>query len=181
MIEIIAVIFSLISVWLTTRNNILCWPTGIIGIIFYFLIFYQDRNWSNVTLQLVFILQSIIGWVNWKHSTKTNITELSSKNNINSINITFLLIIFFFTVNNIFKGNLSLIDSTTTSLSIMGMVLLSYRKIESWIFWMIADVFYIFMFIESGRYLSSFIYLIFFIMAFFGYRSWKQKIQKSIQ
>ena len=181
MIEIIAVIFSLISVWLTTRNNILCWPTGIIGIIFYFLIFYQDRNWSNVILQLLFILQSIVGWLHWKYLPKKDITQLSIKNNINSINITFLLIIFFFTVNNIFKGNLSLIDSTTTSLSIMGMVLLSYRKIESWIFWMIADVFYIFMFIESGRYLSSFIYLIFLIMSFFFFFSWKQKIQKSIQ
>lgn len=65
MIEIIAVIFSLISVWLTSKSSIWCWPTGIIGIIFYFILFYQSSEYCNMLLQFAFLFQSISGWINW--------------------------------------------------------------------------------------------------------------------
>ena len=56
MIESTAVIFSLLSVILTTKKNQLCWPVGIIGVIFYGYIFYQNKDWSNFILQFVFIV-----------------------------------------------------------------------------------------------------------------------------
>ena len=56
MIESTAVIFSLLSVVLTTKKNQLCWPVGIIGVIFYGYIFYQNKDWSNFILQFVFIV-----------------------------------------------------------------------------------------------------------------------------
>ena len=66
-IEILAVITTLACVWLTAKDNILCWPTGIAGSLLYLYIFYHARLYSDVLLQLYFLGTSIYGWYNWGH------------------------------------------------------------------------------------------------------------------
>ena len=55
MLESIAVIFSLLSVWFTSKENKLCWPVGILGVIGFMIIFYQTKDWGNFFLQFVFL------------------------------------------------------------------------------------------------------------------------------
>ena len=64
--ELIAAVFSLLSVWFSTKSNILCWPFGIIGIIAYIYVFRDQGATSNMILQSFFVIQSIYGWVTWK-------------------------------------------------------------------------------------------------------------------
>ena len=73
--EIIAVLFSLISVWLTSKDKIWCWPTGIIGVIAFACLFYTKGEWANVGLQFIFLFQSISAWINWKNPS-VKITKL---------------------------------------------------------------------------------------------------------
>jgi len=177
-IELFAVIFSLFSVWLTTKNNIWCWPTGIIGVIFYFFIFYTDKDWANSSLQTLFIIQSVYGWLKWNKKEKD--IRLSDPILISiNISLTMFLSFFFYILNTMFNGNLTTLDSITTSLSIVGMVLLANRKLESWFWWMVADVFYIMLFIQSSHYPSALVYFIFLILTIFGYKSWKNEYIRS--
>ena len=99
MIESIAVIFSLLSVILTTKKNQLCWPVGIIGVIFYGYIFYQNRDWSNLLLQFFFIIQSIYGWINWNKSETKNISSLETYERLN------LIYIYFFFLNQLYLSS----------------------------------------------------------------------------
>ena len=173
-IETFAVLFSLLSVWLTTKNNIWCWPIGIIGVIFYSFIFYTDKDWSNCLLQTLFVIQSVYGWLKWNKKEKD--IRLSDPILISiNISLTMFLSFFFYILNTMFNGNLSTLDSITTSLSIVGMVLLANRKLEAWFWWMVADIFYVILFIQSSHYLSALVYFIFFILTIFGYKSWKNE------
>ena len=42
-LEIIAITFTLICVYLTSRQNILCWPTGIVSVIAFFLLYLNEE------------------------------------------------------------------------------------------------------------------------------------------
>jgi nicotinamide mononucleotide transporter len=172
--EYIAVIFSLISVWLTVKKNILSWPVGIIGVIAYSYIFYQQSEWSNFSLQFFFIIQSIFGWINWNKSTTKEVSSLEAYERF-SISIATIVIFLCLSIfNTIFSGNLTILDAITSSLSIFGFFLLSKSKIEAWLFWVIADVVYILFFFLQQLYLSSALYFLFLILSTYGYFNWKK-------
>jgi nicotinamide mononucleotide transporter len=59
----------------------------------------------------------------------------------------------------------------------MAMALLSMKKLESWILWIIADLLYIPFFIQSEHYLSAITYSIFLGLAVKGFIDWKKELK----
>lgn len=176
-IEIIAVVFSLLSVVLTVKNNILCWPVGIVGIVFYMILFAQNQIWGNMALQILFVVQSIVGWCNWNEKSKYPIKWISKESRWNLLAVSVLLFILFFMIIRNHGGKMPYFDGVTTTLSVMAMVLLSYRKIDTWIFWIITDVIFIWFFYINSLYLSSAVYLVFLVLAISGFLQWRKSIK----
>jgi nicotinamide mononucleotide transporter len=173
--EIVAVLFSLISVWLTSKNNILCWPTGIIGIIAFSCVFYTKGEFANFWLQGLFLVQSIYAWINWGKNNDIKYLKKTEIFNISIYLIPTLFIISYLTI----KSTHPVLDTITATLSIFGMFLLLFRKIEAWYFWILADILYIILFLKDDLYLSSLVYIIFLVMSIYGYKNWK-KIKNGI-
>ena len=71
-----------------------------------------------------------------------------------------------------------IVDSITTSLSLVAMFLMARRKVENWIYWIIADLIYIPLYFYKGLLLTSFQFLIFLIIAILGYLSWSKKLNE---
>jgi nicotinamide mononucleotide transporter len=176
-IEIIAVIFSLLSVWLTSKNNIWCWPTGIIGVLSFSYLFYVTGEWANLFLQFIFLVQSIFGCLNWS-KPEIEISKIKKE-------YLPMLIYLFFSIGLItcfitqFNSTNPLLDGITATLSIFGMCLLMYRKLESWYFWITADILYIILFTKNELYLSAFIYFVFLINAIYGLKNWNNLIKNN--
>jgi len=177
MIEFIAVIFSLLCVWLSIKGNILTWSVGIVGIIAYFFVFKEVRDWSNMSLQIVFLIQSIYGWIMWHKKTDMKPSWLDNEHGIKYIIMFILLCIPLLSINYWFNGSTPVADAITTSLSIIGMILLAHKKLDAWIIWIMADIIYIYMFIQSQHYLSSGLYFIFLLLAIIGLKDWKKQIK----
>jgi nicotinamide mononucleotide transporter len=175
MIEVIAVIFSLASTILSARKNIWSWPIGIIGVVAYFFIFQQNRDWNNMSLQIIFLLQSVYGWFVWNQGSSDNVSKLD---NILSLSLVFVLLTpFLYFISIKFNGNSNLLDSVTACLSLIGMILLAHKKIENWILWAVADFLYIGLFIQNKLYLSAGLYFIFLLIAIWGFIDWKKQIK----
>ena len=64
-IEAIASLFGLLCVWLTVRQNIWCWPVGLVMVSLYIWIFYQAKLYSDMGLQVVYVALQIYGWMHW--------------------------------------------------------------------------------------------------------------------
>lgn len=171
MIEIIATFFSLLSVYLGAKNNILTWPLGIIGIIFYGILFYNNNIVGNAILQILFLIQSIFGWIRWGENR--SIEELSIKGSIINIVVCSLIACCMIYILNLIGSNNPLMDGITTSLSIIGLLLMSYSKIDSWYYWIIADIIFVIFFIKVDLYLSAITYFIFLLLAIYGLKKWK--------
>src|ERR1051325_9192672 len=68
--EVLAVVFSLVCVLLTIKENIWQWSVGILGVVFYLFVFYQAKLYANMGLQAVFIALQIYGWYEWLYGGK---------------------------------------------------------------------------------------------------------------
>lgn len=171
-VEIIAVLFSIISVGLAVKKSIHNWTTGIVGVVAYGIIFWQEQLYANLSLQLIFIVQSIYGYVKWKKSKEDNLTD-DEKISFLPWGGLFLVSWWFFEST---RNPHPFLDSLATVLSLGGMYYMIHRKALCWKWWIAADIVYVVLFLVCHLYLSACLYIIFGLIAWEGWRNWSQRM-----
>ena len=174
MVEFLASIFSLLSVILAIKENRNTWSIGIIGIVLYSYIFYNQKLYYNLGLQMLYLIQSSIGLYYWIRNKKIYGKDVNIKNGssfIEKLSI-FMLIFSIF----LFSKQHDRLDILTSVLSFIACYFLIKGNLENWIFWIIADILYVYMFYTNHMYISSFLYFIFLLLAIYGYHEWRKKI-----
>ena len=69
-LELVAAIVGAISVWLSVRQNIWSWPTAIVNVVLYAIVFYEAKLYADMGLQVVYAILSIYGWYEWLYGGK---------------------------------------------------------------------------------------------------------------
>jgi len=188
--EIIGVAFGLWSVYLTTKQKILSWPTGIISVVALGVMFWQIKLYADMGEQLFYIVTGFWGWYLWKYGgekkTELKVKLLSNMKRIQAISflIPSSLLMGFF-LKNYTDASLPYLDSVTTVMSLLAQVLLMKKIFENWVLWIIVDVIGIGVYIYKDVYLTAGLYALYLCLAISGfikwYRSWKQNNQKQLQ
>ena len=187
-LELFAVIMNITSVVYAKRNNILVYPTGLIGTGIFVFILLNFSLLGDTIINAYFFSMSIYGWYFW--SRKKDEVFINQVSTINRNEIKYLLIlaisslIFIYFVYDYFdKWNnwTAYVDNITTALFFVAMWLMARRKIESWIFWIIGDLITVPLYFYKGLTISSIQYIIFLILAVLGYISWKKILDKNHQ
>jgi nicotinamide mononucleotide transporter len=65
-------------------------------------------------------------------------------------------------------------DAWTTALSLSATYLQSKKYLESWVLWILVDVFYIGLYLYKGLQLTAGVYFVFLCMCLMGWRAWKR-------
>jgi len=76
---------------------------------------------------------------------------------------------------------MSYVDTFITGVFFVGMWLMAKRKIENWFFWILGNLISIPLYFSKGYTFTSFQYLLFTIIAVFGYLEWKKILNKNLQ
>ena len=84
--------------------------------------------------------------------------------------------VYLFSLNEI--GIPNYIDVFTSGLFFTAMWLMANKKLESWIFWIIADIITVPLYAYRGLGMLSLQYIIFTILAIQGYLEWKKSLNK---
>ena len=186
-LEIIAVVFGILSVWFSKKNNILVYPTGMISTsIFTYLLF----KWSllgDMMINAYYFVMSVYGWYIWTRKVNnivTPISKVSLPEKITSLIIFFFSLSFVYGIYNYFDkwgSYTSYIDNFTTAIFFVAMWLMANRKIENWIFWIIGNIISIPLYFYKGLTFTSIQYIIFTVIAISGYYTWKKILDNSNQ
>lgn len=187
-LEIVAIIFSILSVYFSLKNNILVFPTGIISTLLYIYLLYKWNLLGDMIVNMYYLYMSIFGWYIWTKKTDNNkvtpITYATRKEKLITVYIFIISILFIVTIYHLFNrwnGLLSYIDAITTGIFFAGMWLMAKRKIENWLYLLVADIISIPLYFIKGYTLSSMLYIVFSIFAVFGYLEWKKDLNKQNQ
>ena len=187
-LELFAVIMNITSVVYAKRNNILVYPTGLIGTGIFVYILLNFSLLGDTIINAYFFSMSIYGWYFWSRKKDEVFVNQVSTINRNEIKYLFILaissLIFIYFVYDYFdKWNnwTAYVDNITTAMFFVAMWLMARRKIESWIFWIIGDLITVPLYFYKGLTISSIQYIIFLILAVLGYISWKKILDKNHQ
>lgn len=187
-LELFAVIMNITSVVYAKKNNILVYPTGLIGTGIFVYILLNFSLLGDTIINAYFFSMSIYGWYFWSRKKDEVFINQVSTIKRNEVNYLFILgissLIFIYFVYEYFdKWNdwTAYVDNLTTAIFFVAMWLMAKRKVESWIFWIIGDIITVPLYFYKGLTISSIQYIIFLILAVLGYISWKQILNKNQQ
>jgi len=185
-IELFAVVFGLLSVWSMKKESILAFPFGIINVLGYVYINFVKDLYALSGINLFFAVMSIYGWWNWsRHGDdreKVSISRLSRREILfNAGALVFFFFLLWILLATYTDSPIPAWDAITTSLYIIAMWLLARKKIENWIAWIAGDLISVFLYAipytnNETNYFSSFQFLVFTIIAVFGFLEWKRKV-----
>ena len=179
LIEIIAMIFTLVCVYFMGKQNILCWPVGMVGIVACSLIFLREELYFQAGLQALFMIQSVYGWYTWNKGKDGDelpvITQRPDKimSQVSGVIAISLIVV-------LFSGNptsTNALDAVAAGLSILAMIYLIEKKIETWIVWMGVNTILFGLMLYQGIYVMAVLEVILFIISLNAFISWKKDLK----
>jgi len=184
-LEITGVIFGFLSVWYAKKNHIWVFPTGLISTAIFVYLLWKWVLLGDMLINAYYFVMSIYGWYIWTRKTHAKTTPISIttvKEKKTSILIFCATLVFVFLVYQSagkWTSWTAYIDTVTTSIFFVGMWLMAKRKMEHWLFWIVGDIISVPLYFYKGLTFTSFQYLIFTIIAIYGYFAWKKILHKT--
>lgn len=188
LLEAIAFVFGIMSVWYAKNENILVYPTGIICTVITVYLLFINKYLGDMMMNIYYSLMSIYGWWNWSRKKEDQylvpISRTTMTEKLIGILWFILTIIITYTVYRGFDYTLEIpnyIDIVTSGIFFTAMWYMANKKIENWILWIIGDIITIPLYAYRGLGMLSLQYVIFTILAIFGYIEWRKSLNKNLQ
>ena len=180
-LELVAALIGAISVWLSVRQNIWSWPTAIVNVVLYSIVFYEAKLYADMGLQVVYAVLSVYGWYEWLYGGAGR-TELRVTRTGVRIGAVLALIA---AVGSVVLGTalhrgtdaaLPYMDASLSSTSLVAQWMMTRKLLENWLVWIAVDVLYVGMFVFKGLYLTAGLYAVFLALAVQGYLGWRRSM-----
>ena len=180
-IELVAVVLTLAAVYLTTRQNVWCWPLGMVSVTLYALVFHQAKLYADMGLQGLYFALAIYGWWAWLRGgedhgeLKVSLASNRARGLLGAIGLV-AGIALGGTLERFTDASLPFMDSLLTSFSVVAQWMQTRKLLEAWLVWLAVDVFYVGMFVYKGLYPTAGLYAVFLVLAVLGFVRWKRSM-----
>jgi nicotinamide mononucleotide transporter len=179
--EIAGVVFGIASVWLIVKESVLGWPTGLVNVGLFIVVFWKARLYADMGLQVVYVVLCLYGWWAWRHGGKLDgslsVTRtprralwLLGAGGAAGAGILGLVL------HGQTDASLPFWDSTTTSFSLVAQWMQTRKWLENWWVWIAVDAVYIGIYMAKHLFLTAGLYAIFLGLAIQGVRSWRRSL-----
>lgn len=181
--EWISTLTQIASVWYARKNNILVYPTGIVGVILAAWVYFfisEPPLYADGVLNIYYFAMSVYGWYSWTQKSIQNdlLYKISwcNKSELLSGIIGFIIfwLVIFATLNFLTDSNTPLMDSLVSGTAVTAMWWMAKRKIENWFAWILSNMVAIPLNFYKGFMLFTLMYIIFLVMAFAGFTEWRR-------
>ena len=181
-LELFAAVLGAISVYLSVRQNIWSWPTAIVNVVVYALVFYRAKLYADMGLQVIYAVLSVYGWYEWlyggEHRTELHVSRTTPR-------LGALLAVIGLAgagaLGLLLRGAtdaaLPFMDSFLASTSLVAQWMMTRKKVENWLVWIAVDVLYVGMFTFKHLYITAVLYLVFLALAVRGWIDWRRSLQ----
>jgi nicotinamide mononucleotide transporter len=187
-LEIAAVVFGLANIYLTVKQNIWGWAAGAVMVSLYIYITYGARLYSDVLLNVFFLVMQFYGWYEWTRGPVEHARSLSAVKRLDWRG-------WLWTGGGIVAGaaalgtamhrytnaSLPYLDASATALSVFGQFLMTKKYLDNWTLWIVADVLYVtLIYPRKGLYLTAGLYVVFLALCVQGYREWRASVPGNV-
>lgn len=206
LVEVVAALMGIISVWFARGNSILVYPTGIISVLLYIFICLDVGLYADSFINGYYLIVSMYGWYFWLHGgkeqaaeeyiqtealdqqhslldsdlkEKAHITHNTFKQNLVYLFVTAIVYICLgFLLSSYTDSDVAWIDAFTTSVFLTAMYAMARKKIEHWIFWILGNAVSIPLYLYKELPVTALQYIVFLVLAIWGFAVWFKDLEK---
>lgn len=185
LLEYIAVVAGIASVWFSKKENILVYPVGLINTIIYVYLSFKNQLIGEASVNFYYTVVSIYGWYIWtrkdqKQKPVLNIsfsTTAQWRGQIVFFLSVYLIIFLVLTYlkESFYPGVIPWADGFASATAFTGMWLMARKKVESWYWWIATNIASMPLYFVKGLAFTSVYYFILLVLALYGLKEWRQK------
>ena len=183
-LEVIAFVLALANIACNVFEIHWGWPLTIIASALYVWLFYVSKLYGEAGVNVFFAVAAVWGWWQWLrgHRADSKSPLKIARLDRNGIVITLgawavLWVVCTMLLRAITDSDVPLADGFVTAGSIVGTVLLGRKFIENWPLWLVVNAASIVLFIYKGLHLTVVLYVIFFLLAVWGWIGWTKRLK----
>ena len=185
-LEIIAVVFGVVAIWLASKGEVVNFGIGLVNCVLYGILFGREGLYSGMILQGIYFVINLYGLYSWRKP------KVATDNGLKVMWLTMKERVFVGVVivvtgvlwgmgvkwgaqllpENIQEPQYPMVDAILTTASIVAQILLTRKKIDNWVIWVIVDVVYIGLFLMVGMYWTAGLYVVYTLIAVKAVREW---------
>lgn len=179
-IETTAVVTGIIYVILAARENVWCWSFGIVSAALWSYAAFDFYDlYVDAILQLYYVFVGVYGWVQWdkkiENQQKVNIQTLPIQQHgiyiLVGLGLTLIVGYFF---DKYTPAAATYLDAFTTVFALFTTYLVTQKILENWLYWIVIDSVYIYLYGSRGGYLFALLNIIFVLVAIVGFVRWQR-------
>jgi nicotinamide mononucleotide transporter len=185
-LEIFAALVGAVSVYLSVRENVWSWPTAIVNVLLYVVVFFREKLYADMGLQVVYAIISAYGWYHWLHGgadrgeLRVSRTPLRER-----LVLPVIVVAGAVGLGTLFARTtdaaLPWLDSSLTATSLAAQWMMTRKYLENWIVWIAVDVAYVPMFIYKRLYPTAALYAVFLVLAAMGWVQWRRSLRAVVE
>lgn len=179
-LEIAANVFNAASIVLAARNSFHTWWVGIVGCVLFGFVFFNTQLYADVSLQVFFIVTSIMGWRYWVNG---NAGEELAVRRTQSRPLAGMLLagavvaaLYGWLLHRFTNAFAPFLDSVVLAFSVLGQLLLMRRRYEAWWCWLLVNSIAVPLYFTRGLTLTAVLYAAFWGNALVALFRWRKLI-----
>jgi len=179
-LEAFAVFTSYVCTWLCVHQTRWNYPIGIVTTFAYSILFWQFELYALSLFNLYLVFSLAFGYWRWKSDDETiPVTFVDKPWWLGYAALAAIIYGLLWIINTTLGNEMGLVDVGLAVASGVAQFLLDNKKLESWGFWIVINVFSIYLYFTSGLYIVAFQYVFFLLNAFFGAYMWWKSYEKN--
>ena len=174
-------ITALIYVFLAAKENVWCWIFGIASCSAWAYSSYTNYNlYLDALLNVFYVIISFWGIYQWKvgnkNQDKLTITKMNQSLHLKIIVGGLILsILYGYLFDKYTTAEATYLDALTTVFAVITTFLVIYKKLENWLYWIVINLLYVYIYASREAYLFVIIMVIYVVIAISGHLTWTNK------
>jgi nicotinamide mononucleotide transporter len=186
MLEYIAAAVIAGNIYLAARQNIWCWPLGVVGVSLYLYIFFTAKLYSDTLLQIFFLAMQFYGWYHWVRGGVDHSTSLAAITRLTTRE-------WWWTVAGAAGGTavlgtvmhrftdaaLPYPDAFVATVSVIAQFMMTRKVFDNWTLWIVVNLVSIAVYAIKALYPTVALYILNLVLCMLGYREWRASVSTS--
>lgn len=175
-LELVASALGVIAVWLTVKQNVWCWPIGLLMVLLYSWLFFDVKLYSDMLLQVVYAVLQVYGWLLWtrrQQAPERAVSVLNVRSVLSGLAAGAVVgLALGAAMAHFTDAAQPWLDAALTGFSLVAQVWMAQKRLQCWPLWIVLDVIFVGLFLYKALYLTAALYALFTLLAVLGWREW---------
>lgn len=187
-LELIASVAGVVSVLYASKDNVKVFPIGLLSTSLFVYLLFQWGLFGDMIINAYYVVMGLYGWHHWGKQVGDQAVVQIGRADAHEYRISALIVaasmavvVAVYVWLDRFNVWWAYVDTLTTGLFFMAMWLMTRKKVEHWLLWIVANSLSVFMYYEKGYVFTSIQYVFFTIIAIWGYAQWSKVLRKQPQ